>query len=96
MNTQRGDVMPHSSALSERPYCPHCHEIPLRRDARQGFWQVQVLTRLGYYPWECGQCRQVFHLRQRAVCYHRSSRSGAQRQPVGAHQGFQDSPNAAA
>ncbi len=50
---------------SSRPLCPRCYAIELRRHPRVGFWQRAVLTRLGYFPWECGQCRGLFLLKQR-------------------------------
>ncbi len=54
-----------------RPQCPHCENIELRRHARTGLWQRKVMPRLGYFPWECGQCREIFMLRMRAATYWR-------------------------
>jgi hypothetical protein len=41
-----------------------------------GFWQKSILTRLGYYPWECGQCREIFLLKQRFAGYAGSDQDG--------------------
>ncbi len=49
----------------ERPHCPQCDGIELRRQGRIGFFQRVVFPRMGLFPWECGLCRKVFFLRQR-------------------------------
>lgn len=54
------------------PQCPRCEAIELRRQARAGFLQREVLSRLGYFPWECGQCRQVYLLKLRSNGYRQS------------------------
>ncbi len=51
--------------VGDKPHCPHCDGIELRRQGRFGFWQRAVLPRFGYYPWECGLCRRIFMLQQR-------------------------------
>lgn len=51
------------------PRCPKCEAIELRRQGRHGFWQRQILSRLNYFPWECGQCRQVYILKLRSSGY---------------------------
>jgi hypothetical protein len=37
----------------------------LRRVPRVGFKQKVILSAFGYYPWECGQCKESFILRKR-------------------------------
>jgi predicted RNA-binding Zn-ribbon protein involved in translation (DUF1610 family) len=39
--------------------CPACGTDHMRRLARAGFWQRQVFSRIGYYPWECPLCRKT-------------------------------------
>jgi ribosomal protein L37AE/L43A len=56
-----------------KPQCPHCEAMELRRHARSGFWQKQVLSRLGYFPWECGQCRQIFMCKLRSTGYRQTT-----------------------
>ena len=55
--------------VAAKPHCPHCEAIELRRNGRSGFWQRQILSRLGYFPWECGQCRVVYMLKLRSRGY---------------------------
>ena len=55
------------STPGERPLCPTCEGIELRRQGRFGFWQRVVLSRLGRFPWECGLCRKIYMLRQRSA-----------------------------
>lgn len=45
--------------------CPMCGSSYLRRVPRIGFYQRVVLSFLGYYPWECGECKESFRLRKR-------------------------------
>ena len=52
-----------------KPQCPHCESIELRRHARVGVLQREVLSRMGYFPWECGQCRKIYMLKQRSRGY---------------------------
>jgi hypothetical protein len=35
------------------------------RISRIGFWQQNVLSHFGYYPWKCGACGRVFLVRRR-------------------------------
>jgi hypothetical protein len=51
------------------PQCPQCEVIELRRQGRTGFLQKVVWSYFGYYPWECGLCRQIYMLKQRATSY---------------------------
>lgn len=60
-----------------KPQCPHCESIELRRQARTGFLQRQLLSRLGYFPWECGQCRQIYLLKLRSTGYRPIPKRGA-------------------
>ena len=53
----------------EKPHCPQCDGIELRRQGRIGFFQRAVYPRLGLFPWECGLCRKVFLLKQRSTEY---------------------------
>lgn len=55
------------STPGERPLCPRCEGIELRRQGRFGFWQRVVLSRLGRFPWECGLCRKIYMLPQRSA-----------------------------
>ena len=55
--------------VAAKPRCPRCEAIELRRNGRSGFWQRQVFSRLGYFPWECGQCRVVYMLKLRSWGY---------------------------
>src|SRR5579875_3040658 len=59
-----------------RPQCPTCDGIELRRQGRVGFWQRRILSRFGYFPWECGQCREIYMLKQRALGYRQHSHDG--------------------
>jgi hypothetical protein len=45
--------------------CPMCGCSYLRRVPRVGFKQKVILSAFGYYPWECGQCKESFILRKR-------------------------------
>jgi ribosomal protein L37AE/L43A len=54
------------------PQCPHCESIELRRQGRTGLWQRHIASRLGYFPWECGQCRHVYMLKLRSSGYRHS------------------------
>jgi hypothetical protein len=68
-----GAVRNDKAGAGEKPHCPHCEDIELRRQGRVGFWQRAVLSRLGLYPWECGLCRKIYFLRQRATDYRQHS-----------------------
>ena len=45
--------------------CPKCNYKHMYRVEREGFMQTKVYPLLGYYPWECSQCRTPFILRAR-------------------------------
>jgi hypothetical protein len=60
-----------------KPQCPHCESIVLRRHGRSGFLQKEVFSRLGYFPWECGQCRQIYLLKLRSTGYREAVEQGA-------------------
>jgi hypothetical protein len=45
--------------------CPACGMDHMRRVPRSGFWQRQVFSRVGYYPWECATCRKAKYFRLR-------------------------------
>lgn len=47
------------------PCCPICGCSQLRRIPRTSFAQKKILPKLGYYPWECGECKEPFLLRRR-------------------------------
>jgi hypothetical protein len=49
----------------KREVCPDCGGRNLRRLSRTGFLQERVFPLFGYYPWECGVCRQMTLLRNR-------------------------------
>jgi predicted RNA-binding Zn-ribbon protein involved in translation (DUF1610 family) len=62
--------------LSRDVVCPTCTANVAVRVSRMGFLQRKVLTRLGYYPWKCGECGSVFLFRSRG----HNSRSSVTRQ----------------
>ncbi len=64
------------------PQCPHCESIDLRRQARTGFVQKQIFSRMGYFPWECGQCRQIYLFKLRSAGYRARPERSAQATPV--------------
>lgn len=51
----------------EKPLCPWCKDVPLRRLGRIGWMERVVLPLFGYYPWECEWCQRISHLRLRGV-----------------------------
>ena len=53
----------------QKPHCPQCEGVELRRHGRVGFWQRVVMPRFGLFPWECGLCRKIFFLSQRSTDY---------------------------
>ncbi len=57
----------------EKPHCPQCDGVELRRHGRVGFWQRVVMPRFGLFPWECGLCRKIFFLPQRSNDYRQHS-----------------------
>ena len=74
-----GDCVPRPVALSFDPSafcfyertkknvtdktCSTCQSRQFRRINRNGFMQHRVLTRLGYFPWECILCRRRMFFR---------------------------------
>lgn len=52
--------------------CPACGYKRVHRLERKGFMQLNVYPLFGYYPWECGMCRQLFMIKKR---YRRKRRS---------------------
>lgn len=50
-----------------KPPCPACGMEHMRRLPRVGFWQRQVFSRMGYYPWECATCREHKYFRLRGT-----------------------------
>jgi len=44
----------------------------MHRLERKGFMQLNVYPLFGYYPWECGMCKQLFMIKKR---YRRKRRS---------------------
>ncbi len=68
----------HQRAVTgEKPHCPQCEGIELRRQGRVGLMQRVVLPRLGLFPWECGLCRKIYFLRQRSTGYRQHSTAAA-------------------
>ena len=55
--------------VGEKPHCPRCDGIELRRQGRVGFLQRVLYPRMGLFPWECGLCRKIFLLKQRSTAY---------------------------
>lgn len=53
--------------------CPTCSASVAVRINRNGFWQRQVLSRLGLYPWKCGACGSTFLYKRRGRNHHHSS-----------------------
>ena len=48
-----------------RPSCPKCGEKECSRRKREGFLQIFIYPRLGWFPWQCGSCRNVFIVPER-------------------------------
>lgn len=66
----------HERALmGEKPHCPDCERVALRRQGRVGFLQRVVYPRFGLFPWECGLCRKIFMLSQRSTDYRQHATS---------------------
>ena len=59
--------------MGEKPHCPQCDGVELRRQGRIGFLQRAVYPRFGLFPWECGLCRKVYMLKQRTTDYRQHS-----------------------
>lgn len=45
--------------------CPKCQYNGMRRVRRQGWLERELLPRLGFYPWECIDCRQISMIKMR-------------------------------
>jgi len=45
--------------------CPVCGCTHLRRVPRTGFSQKKILSWFGYFPWECGGCKEPFLIKRR-------------------------------
>ncbi len=52
--------------------CPNCANVEMARVERRGFLQEHVYPRLGFYPWECPFCREVFLLKSRGRSYRKA------------------------
>ena len=63
----RAGVHPRSASMAQVSdvVCPTCHAAAAMRISRSGFLQVNVLGRLGIYPWKCGACGATFLSRKR-------------------------------
>jgi hypothetical protein len=65
----RDHTMPESQGEEQRSpsavACKGCGSRRMRRLPREGFLQKQILTLLGYYPWECPICRSTQYFRVR-------------------------------
>ena len=55
-------------------FCPTCRANVAMRISRSGFLQLNVLGRMGIYPWKCGACGCTFLSR------HRGEKPGPRRQ----------------
>lgn len=64
---------PAAAIQGEKPHCPQCDGVELRRHGRIGLWQRVVMPRFGLFPWECGLCRKIFFLSQRSTDYRHHS-----------------------
>ncbi len=56
-----------AAPAGELPRCERCENIELRRQGRVGFLERAVLPRFGFFPWECGLCRDVTYRKQRSA-----------------------------
>lgn len=45
--------------------CPKCGHERLHRAERHTFMEKKIFSLFGLYPWECGNCREHFMLKQR-------------------------------
>lgn len=45
--------------------CRNCKQHGLRRERKNGFFQMYFFPRLGYFPWECVFCRRISLYRRR-------------------------------
>ena len=51
--------------INGRKCCPNCGSSYLRRVPRTTFKQRTILSFIGIYPWECGQCKEPFLIKKR-------------------------------
>jgi hypothetical protein len=47
--------------------CPACKSTSAIRVNRVGFFQRNVLSQFGYFPWKCGACGTPFLWRRRGI-----------------------------
>ncbi len=59
--------------LTLSPSCTTCGSSRTIRVKRKGLIQAFVWTRLGYFPWECTGCRNVFLIKNRGKVKRRTS-----------------------
>jgi hypothetical protein len=59
-----------------RPVCPKCAEKHCSRRKREGFVQIFIWPRLGWYPWQCSACRHVFTVKFRGKSKRKRSING--------------------
>ena len=59
-----------------RPACPKCKERQCSRKKRDGLWQRFILSRLGWYPWQCTSCRKIFLVKERGKSKRKAFVSG--------------------
>lgn len=60
INAARGPLL-----IRGELHCSNCGSTYLRRLRRRGFMQRLVFSTFGYYPWECGQCKEPFLIKKR-------------------------------
>ncbi len=53
-----------SECMEREAACGGCQDATSWRAERQGF-QDQMMSWLGWYPWECRKCRTRFYFRRR-------------------------------
>jgi ribosomal protein L37AE/L43A len=53
------------SANKNSRICPKCKRGVVSRVARKGFLEENMYSRLGFYPWECSECRNRLMLKSR-------------------------------
>jgi hypothetical protein len=66
------DLVLERAMSKSKKTCPNCSEFELTRVARHGFMQERVYPKFGMFPWECGQCRQIFLLKSRGRSYRKA------------------------
>jgi ribosomal protein L37AE/L43A len=55
--------------------CPKCKRGLVSRVARKGFLEENMFSRLGFYPWECSECRNRLMLKGRGEKIRRRRRT---------------------